>query len=30
LPLLYDGQGRLLAVLGLEPPIFSAAGEGGE
>jgi tRNA(Ile)-lysidine synthase len=29
LPLLYDGQGRLLAVLGLEPPLFAAAVEEG-
>jgi tRNA(Ile)-lysidine synthase len=27
LPLLYDGQGRLLAVLGLEPPLFAATGD---
>lgn len=30
LPLLYDGRGRLLAVLGLEPPIFAAVTESGE
>lgn len=28
LPLLYDERGALLAVLGLEPPLFAAAAEG--